>query len=274
MKMLKNLSICLLLVLVAQFGFAQETAPKATKDKPTTITKKTMLKEMKRLMKVLPQESLVEVLEFAKVNPDRSTKVQKELKGVLKELSGETLKEVLNFAQAKEVAMSASESLAEAAPNWKDEEKPANPNTTVSKPAQLSLPSNPNSFTEEKKEEPKKHPAQVARELAESLPKTDIEFDEEIYDFGQIKQGDVVEHTFKFRNVGSAPLSLTYVKPSCGCTAPKWSKEPVAPGKTGEIQIKFNSAHKKGPQNKSVTIFLNAEPVTKILRFKGEVVVE
>lgn len=79
------------------------------------------------------------------------------------------------------------------------------------------------------------------------------------YDFGDIFQGDKVEHTFKFANTGTEPLIITNVTTQCGCTAPKgWPRDPVLPGGKGEITLSFNSAGKMGRQNKVATLISNA----------------
>jgi hypothetical protein len=106
------------------------------------------------------------------------------------------------------------------------------------------------------------------------MPKTTIEFDQDSHNFGKIRQGEVVAHTFKFTNTGENPLRVETVKPSCGCTSPNWTKEDIAPGKTGEIVVEFDSKGKNGMQNKSVTVVTNSEPQAKVLTFSGEVVTE
>src|SRR5690625_4939798 len=62
-----------------------------------------------------------------------------------------------------------------------------------------------------------------------------IKFDETNYDFGEMKEGDVVQHEFTFTNTGDAPLKVLKARPSCGCTVPSWSKEPIAPGEKGSM---------------------------------------
>ncbi len=84
-----------------------------------------------------------------------------------------------------------------------------------------------------------------------------IKFEQTEFDFGDIQSGDKVEHTFKFKNTGDAPLVLSNVQTTCGCTAPNWSKEPIAPGASSEILIKFNSTGKKGKQHKVITVLSN-----------------
>jgi hypothetical protein len=92
-----------------------------------------------------------------------------------------------------------------------------------------------------------------------------IDFNEKSKDFGDITQGDKVEHTFVFTNSGDVPLVISNVAVSCGCTAPNWPKEPVAPGATGELKVVFNSAGKMGRQNSVVRIYSNAaEPIEKV----------
>ena len=81
--------------------------------------------------------------------------------------------------------------------------------------------------------------------------------DENRYEFGTVKQGDLVKHTFTFRNTGSEPLVISNVAASCGCTTPEYTKEPVMPGKTGKITAVFNTAGKMGQQNKTMTVNSN-----------------
>ncbi|MDR7131437.1 uncharacterized protein (DUF58 family) [Algoriphagus sp. 4150] len=92
-----------------------------------------------------------------------------------------------------------------------------------------------------------------------------ITFKEKSIDFGDITQGDKVEHTFELTNTGSAPLIISNVAATCGCTVPSWPKEPIAPGKTSEIKVSFNSSGKMGKQNSVVRIYSNAsEPIEKV----------
>lgn len=90
-----------------------------------------------------------------------------------------------------------------------------------------------------------------------------ITFEETEHNFGDITQGDVVEHTFNFKNTGTQPLVIERVDVSCGCTSPAWTKEPIMPGKTGFVTAKFNSAGKLGQQKKPLTIHSNAADGTK-----------
>jgi hypothetical protein len=98
-----------------------------------------------------------------------------------------------------------------------------------------------------------------------------IEFSEVKYDFGSIKQGDIVDHTFKFKNTGTQPLVISNIGVSCGCTTPAWTKEPVQPGKMGTISAKFNSAGKEGMQNKVLTIDSNSVGGSTTVSLVGDV---
>lgn len=98
-----------------------------------------------------------------------------------------------------------------------------------------------------------------------------IKLEETEYDFGEIKQGDKVEHTFKFTNTGNADLIVSDAKASCGCTVPDWTKDPIAPGKQGEVHVVFNSAGKSGNVTKTVTLTLNTEKGNEAVSFKANI---
>ena len=85
-----------------------------------------------------------------------------------------------------------------------------------------------------------------------------IVFTEKSYNFGDITQGEKVEHVFEFENTGNEPLVLSDVRTTCGCTAPEWPREPIAPGKIAKVKVVFNSAGKMGMQNKVITVMSNA----------------
>jgi hypothetical protein len=82
----------------------------------------------------------------------------------------------------------------------------------------------------------------------------------ETYDFGNVNDQKDVEHIFQFKNVGKTPLIITNASASCGCTVPEWPKEPVMPGKIGQLKVTFHTAGKSGPIQKSIYIISNATP--------------
>lgn len=98
-------------------------------------------------------------------------------------------------------------------------------------------------------------------------------FKEEFFDFGVVIQGEKVSHTFTFTNTGKSALIISTVHAGCGCTVPKYSKDPIAPGGSGEIEVTFDSSGRSGVQSKSVTVSSNAQPSSIELRFVADVAV-
>ena len=96
-------------------------------------------------------------------------------------------------------------------------------------------------------------------------------FDQEEHNFGQIRDGDIVSHTFRFTNSGEAPLIISKATAACGCTVPQWPKQPIPVGGSGEIQVQFDSSNKPGMQNKVVTITANTESKVKKLLIRAQV---
>jgi hypothetical protein len=98
-----------------------------------------------------------------------------------------------------------------------------------------------------------------------------ISFKDDKFDFGKIKEADgPVSHVFEFTNTGAAPLVLQNVQPTCGCTTPEWSKEPVKPGAKGYIKATFNPAGRPGSFDKSINITTNVGPTS--VKFSGVVI--
>jgi len=101
-----------------------------------------------------------------------------------------------------------------------------------------------------------------------------IQFETMVHDFGTLKEGDVVNCVFKFTNNGNEPLIIEDVEQPCGCTIPSWSKEPIMPGKSGEIKVIFNSKERPGIFRKTLTITSNTTTTSKdklLLMIKGNV---
>ena len=97
-----------------------------------------------------------------------------------------------------------------------------------------------------------------------------IEFKNETIDYGEIEKGSDGVRVFEFTNNGDAPLVISEVKSSCGCTIPKKPEDPIMPGKTGEIQVKYDT-NRVGPIRKAITVISNADTPTKVLKIKGTV---
>jgi hypothetical protein len=91
------------------------------------------------------------------------------------------------------------------------------------------------------------------------------------FDFGTIKSGDVVTYAFKFTNTGTKNLVIKDAKVSCGCTVTNYPKEPIAPGKTSEISIRFDSARKSGRQLKSINVYGNIPNGKQILYIRATI---
>jgi len=102
-------------------------------------------------------------------------------------------------------------------------------------------------------------------------PTTEIEFVEDIFNFGVIGNGEVVQNVFEFENTGDEPLIITNAKGSCGCTVPRWPKDPIMPGESASLLVRFDSKSKKGMQSKRISITANTEPVITYLTLKGKV---
>ncbi len=89
------------------------------------------------------------------------------------------------------------------------------------------------------------------------------------HDFGTINEDDVVTHTYTFKNTGESPLIIEGVRPSCGCTAPNWTKTPIPVGGEGFVEVKFDSKGKPNANNKTVAVTANTWPKLTTLRFKA-----
>jgi len=89
------------------------------------------------------------------------------------------------------------------------------------------------------------------------------------HDFGSIEEGVQATVTFTFKNTGNAPLVLNSVVASCGCTTPKWTKEPIAPGTEGVITAIYNSQDRPGNFTKTITVKHNGEGGTEFLTIRG-----
>jgi hypothetical protein len=98
-----------------------------------------------------------------------------------------------------------------------------------------------------------------------------IKFKTEKHDFGRIKEGEQKSYVFEFTNTGKAPVVISNVQPSCGCTTPEWTREPIMPGKTGKVTASYNSAGRPGNFNKTITVVNNGETSQIVLTIQGSV---
>ena len=98
-----------------------------------------------------------------------------------------------------------------------------------------------------------------------------IEFKTDVIDYGTIEKGADGVRTFEFTNTGDAPLIITKVSSSCGCTVPKKPDAPIMPGETGEIQVKYDT-NRVMPIRKTITVISNSDTPTVALKIKGEVI--
>jgi len=98
-----------------------------------------------------------------------------------------------------------------------------------------------------------------------------IEFKTDVIDYGTIEKGSDGVRVFEFTNTGNAPLVISNVKSTCGCTVPKKPKDPIMPGETGEIEVKYDTK-RVNPIRKTITVYSNAETPTVALKIKGLVV--
>lgn len=105
---------------------------------------------------------------------------------------------------------------------------------------------------------------------AQITPQAEMTFQKEVHDYGEIKQGGDGTCEFKFTNTGSVPLIISEAKGSCNCTVPSWPKQPIKPGESGVIKVKYGT-DRIGAINKTVTVTANIEGGTKVLRIKGTV---
>ena len=98
-----------------------------------------------------------------------------------------------------------------------------------------------------------------------------IEFKTDTIDYGTIEKGSDGVRIFEFTNTGNAPLIISSVKSTCGCTVPKKPEGPIMPGETGQIEVKYDT-NRVNPIRKTITVISNAETPTVALKIKGEVI--
>lgn len=101
---------------------------------------------------------------------------------------------------------------------------------------------------------------------------TTVQIIDTTYNFGKVKEGDIVEYNYRFKNTGDKPLIVTDAAASCGCTVPEKPEHPIQPGEIGFIKVKFNSDKRPGEAEKTITVTSNAQPEFPQLFLKGTVI--
>jgi hypothetical protein len=100
-----------------------------------------------------------------------------------------------------------------------------------------------------------------------------IEFAEDVIDYGKIERNSDGKRVFTFTNTGKSPLIISRIQSSCGCTVPKKPTEPIMPGKTGQIEVEYDTNRLNG-FSKTLTVYSNATVPAKRIRIKGIVVAQ
>ena len=108
--------------------------------------------------------------------------------------------------------------------------------------------------------------------MAQDQQRAIISAENAMHDFGVIKESaGKVTHVFVIKNDGTMPLVMTRVIASCGCSTPEWTKEPIAPGKTGQVKVTFNPEGRPGPFAKTISVYSNGRSGSFVLTIRGEV---
>lgn len=106
---------------------------------------------------------------------------------------------------------------------------------------------------------------------SQSWNNPDFEFDHHTFDFGKFPKKDKKSHTFVFTNTGNAPLVILHIATGCGCTTTSYTKEPIQPGKKGEIKVQFDgSGLRPGVFRKTITVYTNSPKNYTRLAISGE----
>ena len=106
--------------------------------------------------------------------------------------------------------------------------------------------------------------------LDKSYDSPEIQFDFDTYDFGEVKDGELVEVDFNFTNTGKSDLIIFDASASCGCTVPEYPQNiKIEPGKKNKLKVRFDTSNKPGKQMKSVTLTTNTNIGKKIIRLTG-----
>ena len=116
-----------------------------------------------------------------------------------------------------------------------------------------------------------RNPVTAQTEEVDTTLIAEMTFEEETHNFGIVDQGAIITHDFKFSNTGTVPLVISDVRSTCGCTVADWPREPIPPGGTGKIPVRFDTKNKSGIQSKPVTITANTLRAKTNLFLNGRV---
>jgi hypothetical protein len=108
-------------------------------------------------------------------------------------------------------------------------------------------------------------------QVVAEMPKTTMQFYETKFSFGNIAEGKVVKHAFRFKNTGQNPLMIAKTDVTCGCTVTDFPRESIAPGADGEVTVEYNSAGKSGFQQKNIIVHSNALPEAVSIAIEADV---
>lgn len=112
--------------------------------------------------------------------------------------------------------------------------------------------------------------AAPGQQAVKKVPGPAITFESDLVDYGTIAQGSDPYRFFNFTNTGDAPLVITAAKGSCGCTVPTYPKDPILPGETGQIKVRYDT-NRVGPFTKRVTLTIQDIEENSVLTIKGNV---
>lgn len=113
----------------------------------------------------------------------------------------------------------------------------------------------------------------ISTALCAQMQAPQINFETKAHDFGEIQESDgPATYIFKFNNIGNKPLILKNVRASCGCTTPKWTKEPILPNGEGQLEVTYNPRNRPGSFRKTITVTTNTEPANIYLSISGKVI--
>ena len=121
---------------------------------------------------------------------------------------------------------------------------------------------------------PGSHNDTVSVNSLQDTGKAVIVFKEYEHSFGKVDEGEKISYVFNFENTGTGNLVIQNVITSCGCAVSKYDRKPIAPGKTGKLEVIFDTSGRNGPQTKTITVKSNATVPGIILKITAEVVAD